>query len=71
MSTAPRPDARPPESPEDEPPCGGVLCDLLTAATVFALLGGLLALWLGAPNLAAGGLAALASGAAGFFFAKG
>ena len=45
--------------------------DLLTAAVVFAILGGLFALWMGELSLVTGGLAALASGVGGAMFAKG
>ena len=75
MSTPPLRDAaRSPEAPAaDEPAaeCHGPLCDLLTAAVVFAILGGLFALWLADLSLVTGGLAALAAGAGGVLFAKG
>ena len=69
----PRPTTNAETPPAAEPDCDacGPLCDLLTAAVVFAILGGLFALWLADLSLVTGGLAALAAGAAGVLFAKG
>ena len=69
----PRPtaDSQSPADPDRDDDACGPLCDLLTAAVIFAILGGLFALWAADLSLATGGLAALAAGAGGVLFAKG